>query len=448
MDAAPVLAPELACQIVRWRREFHRRPEVGWTEFWTTARLAELLGAMGLSPRLGAEMLDKDSRMGLPPEAALSQAMAEAVRPLGDLPGARPDLLSRMDGATGLCVDLAPDKAPGVVLRCDIDALPVRESQASSHRPAREGFRSLREGAMHACGHDGHMAMALGAVRLVLDQLSQGRARLSRNVRLLFQPAEEGVRGAMPLVPLVSGWPYFLAGHIGLACPETGSFAAGVTGAFATAKFNVAFRGREAHAAQAPEEGADALKGACEAVLALHALPRHSRGEGRVCVGRLEGGSGRNVVPGFARFEAEVRGRPQEVCDFLFARAKAAVEGIALANGLDASVELAGQAGSAESDGELSARLARIAEGLSWDGRPVFGRVLEQARVSVSEDACTLMREVQQGGGHASYMLFGSDLAAGHHAPDFDFDEAVLAKGALMLASAVLDLAGSRDSRL
>ena len=239
-----------------------------------------------------------------------------------------------------------------------------------------------------------------------------------------------------------------LAGHIGLACPETGSFAAGVTGAFATAKFNVAFRGREAHAAQAPEEGADALKGACEAVLALHALPRHSRGEGRVCVGRLEGGSGRNVVPGFARFEAEVRGRPQEVCDFLFARAKAAVEGIALANGLDASVELAGQAGSAESDGELSARLARIAEGLSWDGRPVFGRVLEQARVSVSEDACTLMREVQQGGGHASYMLFGSDLAAGHHAPDFDFDEAVLAKGALMLASAVLDLAGSRDSRL
>ena len=112
------------------------------------------------------------------------------------------------------------------------------------------------------------------------------------------------------------------------------------------------------------------------------------------------------------------------------------------------SVELAGQAGSAESDGELVARLARIAEGLSWDGRPVFGRVLEQARISVSEDACTLMREVQHGGGQASYMLYGSDLAAGHHAPDFDFDEAVLAKGALMLASAVLDLAGSRDSRL
>ena len=65
-----------------------------------------------------------------------------------------------------------------------------------------------------------------------------------------------------------------------------------------------------------------------------------------------------------------------------------------------------------------------ILQGLSQDGRPLFGRVLEQARISVSEDACTLMREVQQGGGHASYMLFGSDLAAGHHAPDFDFDAA------------------------
>ena len=448
MDAKPVLTPELARRIVGWRRDFHRRPETGWTEFWTTARLAGILGDMGLAPRLGAEILDKSSRMGLPSEDVLSRVLVEAARPLGDLAGARAEFLSRMDGATGLCVDLAPDKAPGVVLRCDIDALPVRESRKPSHRPVREGFRSLREGAMHACGHDGHMAMALGAVQLVLDQIAQGRAKLTRSVRLLFQPAEEGVRGALSLVPLVRGWPCLLAGHIGLALPETGAFAAGVSGAFATAKFNVAFRGREAHAAQAPEEGADALKGACEAVLALHALPRHSRGEGRVCVGRLEGGSGRNVVPGFARFEAEVRGRPQEVCDFLFARAKAAVEGIALANGLDASVELAGQAGSAESDGELSARLARIAEGLSWDGRPVFGRVLEQARVSGSEDACTLMREVQQGGGHASYMLFGSDLAAGHHAPDFDFDEAVLAKGALMLASAVLDLAGSRDSRL
>ena len=84
-------------------------------------------------------------------------------------------------------------------------------------------------------------------------------------------------------------------------------------------------------------------------------------------------------------------------------------------------------------------------QGLSQDGRPLFSRVLEQARISVSEDACTLMREVQRGGGQASYMLFGSDLAAGHHAPDFDFDEAVLAKGALMLACAVLDLAGPGD---
>ena len=111
-------------------------------------------------------------------------------------------------------------------------------------------------------------------------------------------------------------------------------------------------------------------------------------------------------------------------------------------NGLGLSVETVGHAGCMESDDVLSSRLTALAEEFRIDGRPGFTRVEQKAGGSASEDAATLMQAVQKGGGQASYMLFGSQLASGHHSGAFDFDESILAPASRFLALAAMRLAG------
>lgn len=401
---ADIFVPEdFAAWQIHLRRMFHRRPEIGWCEYWTTSALASECRKMGLAPLVGREIMEDEGRLGLPDAGTRADAAKAALTEEEGIPGADPAILDRMGACTGALVDLAPDREPGLVIRCDIDALPVRECGSVTHLPHASGFDSLKDGWCHACGHDGHMAIALGCIRL----LAPMRTHLRRNIRFLFQPAEEGVRGAASLTGQVRGFPYFLGYHIGLSCRETGAFVAGVSGSFATTKFNLCFTGKEAHAAQSPEDGCDALKGACETVLALHALPRHSAGPGRVNVGVMTAGTGRNIVPGSARLECEVRGRPEEVSDFLFAGARRAAEGAALMNGLGLSVETVGHAGCMESDDALSSRMAALAEDFRIDGRPGFTRVIQKARGSASEDAATLMQAVQMGGGRPATCCSG-----------------------------------------
>lgn len=119
---------------------------------------------------------------------------------------------------------------------------------------------SRHPGLCHACGHDGHTALGLGLAAL----LRRDATRLARNVRLLFQPAEEGVRGASALIQQVLGARRFLAVHLGLGAPESGSLVTGLSGFLATTKFDARFTGRAAHAGLAPEAGRDALQGAAK----------------------------------------------------------------------------------------------------------------------------------------------------------------------------------------
>lgn len=149
---------ETAEKIIQWRRELHRHPEEGWTEFWTTGFVARQLADMGLAPRVGQEVIDPAARMGLPAPEVEARARQRALAE-----GLEPYWLERMGRTTGLVADVGPADAPlALVLRCDMDALPLMEAQEASHRPVREGFVSRHEGLCHACAHDGHMALALG----------------------------------------------------------------------------------------------------------------------------------------------------------------------------------------------------------------------------------------------------------------------------------------------
>ena len=428
-------AEEIRTALPRWRREFHAHAEEGWTEFWTTARVAGILQSLRLAPRVGAEVLDRAARMGLPAPQRLAAAQRRARRE-----GADESLLARMHGCTGVVADVGPATAPvALALRFDLDALPLVESHCPEHAPAAGGYASLHAGQCHACGHDAHTALGLGlAARL------QSGPPLRRRIRLIFQPAEEGVRGAAALLAQVRDVPRFLALHVGLGLPS-GELTTGAMSLMASTKFDAVFSGRAAHAAKAPHQGRDALKGAAAALLGLHALPRCGSGENRVHVGELRGGGARNVVADKAVLRGETRAANGEMAEDLYARARDVLEGAAAMYGLGCRINVVGSTPDADSDADFAAELAAIARELRTEqGKALFRQVRENAVMGASDDAAVFMRAVQASGGKAAYAILGCTLAAGHHAPRFDLDEDCLWPGLLWLEAVCRRLATAR----
>ena len=412
------------------RRLFHRHAESGMAEFWTTARIAEEVTALGLEPIMGERVCAPAARMGVPEPDVLRDAQKRAEQE-----GASPLLLKRMNGITGLVVDIRPDLPVHTVLRFDIDAVDVQESLSPKHVPAKEGFASIHEGVSHACGHDGHIAIGLG----LASELVRVRGNLTHNVRLLFQPGEEGCRGAKAMV--AAGWldgaRHFLAAHIGMWAKEDHALVCGARGFLATTKFDVEFSGRAAHAGAEPQKGANSLLAAASAALNMHALPRHGEGDSRITVGMLEAGSGRNIIPDHARMMCETRGASTDVNNYMFEHCRSIIEHTAAMYDQRSRIRLMGGSDNADSDDSMIRIVRDAALSIPWfrkerlhDTAPGFG----------SDDACVHMAAVQQQGGDASYIMLGSALAAGHHAPDFDFHEAVLLPSVALLKNVVLAL--------
>lgn len=425
---------EVRAALPRWRRAVHAHAEEGWTEFWTTAYVAQTLQELDLTPRLGREVLDAGARMGLPAPDVRAAARRRAAAE-----GADATLLARMGDATGVVVEVGPADQPVVLaLRFDMDALPLQESREPEHVPAAGGYASRHAGQCHACGHDAHVALGLG---LAACLQAEGAPALRQRVRLIFQPAEEGVRGAACLRAHVTGVPCFLAVHLGLGQPS-GTLITGATGLMASTKFDALFTGQAAHAGKAPEQGRDALKGAAAALMGLHDLPRYGSGENRVHVGCLRGGTARNVVADRALLQGETRAVTCDMAEDLFARAREVLAGAAAMYGLGCRIDLAGQCPAADSDAAFAAQLARWAREVRLEnGCAAFARVGERVSMGASDDAATFMRAVQQQGGQAAYAILGSSGPAGHHDPRFDLDESVLWPGVLWLESVCRHLA-------
>lgn len=368
--------------------------------------------------------------MGMPSPGVLESHWQRAREQGGD-----PEFLAAVrDGFTGVVATLRNQDRPVVGLRFDMDAVDITEHQSSSHRPAREGFASINVGAMHACGHDGHTAIGLG----VAEVLAAHRQDLHGTVKLMFQPAEEGVRGAKAMVGagVVDDVNYLLGLHL-YSGWKVGEIDPGRSNYLATSKFDAVITGAPAHAGGRPHEGKNALLAAATAVLNLHAIPRHKEGPTRINVGRLVAGTGRNVICPEAHLVVETRGATTALNEYMVASSRRVLQAAATMYDCGLEIRSMGGAQSGNSDASLASRVERIA--------------LEMGEFSLrppdqgggSEDFTYMMERVQARGGLATNIGLGADLGGwGHHTSEFDFDERALGTAIRLLCAVALDLLG------
>ncbi|MFD2830962.1 amidohydrolase [Corticicoccus populi] len=401
---------DLKSTLIEWRRDFHKHPEVGFLEMRTASLVAKRLTDLGYEVKLGREVMNPDYCMGKPDDEETAEHY-EWAKENGALEEFLPYL---KDGYTGV-VGILDTKAPGptVAYRVDMDALPIYESTEESHVPKQKDFRSVNN-YMHACGHDAHTTIGLGLATL----LSENKDQLRGKIKLIFQPAEEGVRGARSMVEagVVDDVDYFMALHIGTGVPFN-EFLASNNGYLATSKLDVTFKGLASHAGGHPEEGKNAMLAAASAVLNLHAIPRHSGGSTRVNVGELHAGSGRNVIADSASLKVEIRGENSELNAYMKNYAEEVIKGAALMHQVDYDIKLVGEAVNAVGSVKLAEKMFQEAEKVGLKCQ------LEENKPSGSEDATYFINAVQKQGGYATYCVFGTNLAAGHHNEKFDIDE-------------------------
>ena len=390
------ISDETESQLIETRRDLHRHPELGWTEYRTASLVARRLMALGWEVQLGREVHREEDLMGVPHADILAAAWERASAQGGD-----PEMLSRLKGGpTGVVGTLRAGDGPTVALRFDMDALPIQERQSEEHRPYREGFTSQNPGVMHACGHDGHTAAGLGVAAV----LAEVKEHLRGTVKLIFQPAEEGVRGAKSMAGagLVDDVNYLIGHHLysGWALGEA---ICGMGGYSATEKFDAVLKGAPSHAGATPHGGKNALLAAATAVLNLYAIPRHGGGATRVNVGHLEAGSGRNVIPAAARLVIETRGATSELSGYMYNQAVRVLEAAAVMYDCELNILPMGAAPSANSDPALTEWAQKIAR------QSGFYHLHPASPSGGSEDLAYFMRRVQEHGGQAVSIGFGAD---------------------------------------
>ena len=436
IDTIRTRAAALFPRMQETRRSIHRRPETGWLEMRTSAIISERLHQLGYEVLTGSQVVRPDMRLGLPDAETLSRHARDVLSQEGTPKDYLTEEMCR--GLTGVIGILRCGEGPVLALRFDIDALGMTERSDEDHRPFRDGFASRNPGMMHACGHDGHIAIGLGAAEILMDL----RDQLHGTLKLIFQPAEEGARGARALTAAghLDDVDFFVGNHIAPThALDDGDVTAGTYGSLATTKIDVIFHGLAAHAGGYPEQGRNALLAACSAVLALHGIPRHSGGQSRVNVGVLTAGTGRNVVPDLARMQVEVRGETTEINACMTEQCERICRGAADMQGCTAELIRVGEAEGQHSDLSLIDRIDRI---LARDLPELKLSSVQNARNWGSEDISIMMNRVQAHGGQATYMRTMTDLASAQHTVGFDFDETVLVNACKTFCVIATDILG------
>ncbi|NVB39430.1 amidohydrolase [Pseudenhygromyxa sp. WMMC2535] len=370
--------------LVEIRRDIHKHPELGFEELRTQRLVKGWLSQLGYEPRESAK--------------------------------------------TGLIADLRPElqgRAPTIALRADLDCLPMPEH---TDLP----WRSVHDGRAHKCGHDGHTAILLGTAAI----LARYREQIAGNVRLLFQPAEEGVDGGGAKVMIAEGaldgvsevyglhnWPGYPSGQLRVIAGPTMA---------QVHTFEITVRGRGGHGSQ-PQDCRDPIVAGAALVGALQTVV--SRGLGAaggavLSVCSFESGTTSNVIPEFARMTGTIRSYSAAVTERVLSRAREICKGVGMTHGVEVDLALEASYPVLVNHPECVAAVQRVSQqvGLaaSSEGLPMAG----------GEDFAYFAAEVP-----AAYFFLGAgregEDTPGCHHPDFDFEDELIPIGMQMFLGLV-----------
>ncbi|RLF85166.1 amidohydrolase [Thermococci archaeon] len=356
-------------QIIAWRRDFHMHPELGYEEERASKIVEEHLREWGYTIK----------RVG-----------------------------------TGIIADIGNGEKK-IALRADMDALPVQEENDVP-------YKSRTPGKMHACGHDAHTAMLLGAAKIIAEH----KEELPNKVRLIFQPAEEGGNGALKMiegeglegVDAIFGLHVWMELPSGIVGVREGPVMAGV------GRFDVEIEGKGGHGAS-PHETIDPVPIAAQAILAFQTIISRNLNpleSGVVSVGTIKAGEAFNVIPERVYMNGTYRFFTQETKKLIEKRIEEVLKGIVLANNASYKLKIEEVAPPTINDPQMASLAKRVAQklGLKVDDVP---------KSMGSEDFAFYLQKVP-----GAFIALGikneeKGITHPHHHPKFNVDEEVLPLG-------------------
>jgi len=372
--AHPDPAASLHREMTKWRRHLHQHPEFGFEEENTAAFVVEKLKQFGI------------------------------------------DEIATGVGGTGVVATLRAGTANrAIAFRADMDALRIEEKNDCA-------YRSKTRGVMHACGHDGHTAMLLGAAKILAETRD-----FDGIVRFVFQPAEEWGRGMQAMLDdgLLQKFPfeeaYGVHNYPGL---PVGCFATR-TGAFMAAEdnFEISLTGTGGHSSR-PNVGRDALVAACATVTALQTVVSRRIDPAQLAVlsvTELTSDGTRNVIAGNARISGDARSFDGAVSARIEQELERIAKGTALSFGCDAEVAYSREFVPVMNDAAATQIAIAAARAVADSPDQVDA---DAARISASEDFARLLEHVP-----GNFMFIGNGDSQSLHHPSYDFDDRALPFG-------------------
>jgi len=390
-------------EVIAWRRHFHEFPELSNREFKTGKRIAEELTKMGIEVETGV------AKTGV----------------IGLIKGGKP--------------------GPTVGLRADIDGLPVTERApidfASNERSE---YLGKEVGVMHACGHDTHIAMLLGAAKVLNDM----KAQIKGNIVLIFQPAEEGPpqgeEGGASLI-IKEGYlekhnvEVIFGQHIGSGI-QAGTINYKVGGMMAAAdRFEIIVKGKQTHGSR-PWQGIDPIVTSAQIIMGLQTIISRqtalTKEAAVITVGKIEGGVRNNIIPEECKMIGTIRTLDTEMQDIIHAKIKKTAEAIAESQGAEAIVKIQRGSPVTYNNPELTKKMiGTLFEAAGEDNVRVIPAIT--GAEDFSEYAQVIPGFFYFVGGRSPDTP--EDQAFPHHTPDFFIDESGMKLGVKALVNLALD---------